>query len=77
MPTIDNETARRDARRAYLKSLKRGDFITCGLSMRSVALTAGGRKLDMTPERSAAELEAERKAKADKAWRDYCWSRYA
>jgi hypothetical protein len=33
MPVVDNQAARRDARRAYLKSLKRGDFITCGVSM--------------------------------------------
>jgi hypothetical protein len=70
MPTVDVEAQRKAARRAYLKGLKRGDMIQCALPMRAVAMRCDGRLLDMTPEPSAAQIEAERKAKADadRAW---------
>ena len=50
MPAIDNEAAHRDARRAYLKGLKRGDMITCDLSMRSVGMSCDGRRHTPTTE---------------------------
>jgi hypothetical protein len=76
MPAIDTEAGRRDARRAYLKGLRKGDMIQCALPMKAVAMRCDGRLLDMTPSPSAAEIEAERKAKADREWQDHCWRFY-
>jgi hypothetical protein len=78
MTTINTEQQqqqqqRRDARRAYLRSLKRGDMIQCALPMQSMLMKFGGRMVDVTPAREPAELEAERKAKADAEWREYWW----
>jgi hypothetical protein len=73
MPTIDSEAARREARRAYLKGLRKGDMIQCALPMRAVAMRCDGRLRDFSPEPS----EAERKAAADKEWADRVWRFYA
>ena len=66
MPTIDSEAQRRAIRRELAKSRQRGDFITCD----------GGPVLAGHSIRSAAELEADRKAKADCEWRNKCWRLY-
>ena len=72
-PVIDAEAIRRDARRAYLKSLKRGDMIKCALPMKAVAMRCDGRLLDMTPEPTAAEIGAERRRKDHDDFRDLVW----
>ena len=72
LPVVDNGAARRDARRAYLKGLKRGDLITCDLSMKAVGMSCGGTVRDMTPAPSAAQVDAERlaekKREDDRVW---------
>jgi hypothetical protein len=65
MPTLDHEAALRAQRREYLKSLRKGDMITCALPMRAVAMRVDGRLCDFSPEPSKAELEAEKRRKAD------------
>jgi hypothetical protein len=65
MPQMDVEAQRRAARRAYLKGLKRGDFVKCALPMQTMAMQVGGQMVDVTPERTAAEREAEEKARWD------------
>jgi hypothetical protein len=79
MPSIDIEAARRDARRAYLKGLKRGDIVYASAPMSRVMMKSGGRMIDVTPEPSAASsvdasntriemIEAERKAREHADW---------
>ena len=64
---LDNEAARREARRTYLKGLHKGSYIQASLGMQAVAMRCDGRLLDVTPERDAAQVEAEKKA-ADYRW---------
>ncbi len=54
-------------------------MIQCDLSMKAVGMSCGGKVCDMTPAPSAAQLEAERKrkAQADREWRDKCWRMYS
>ena len=89
MPIVANEAARRDARRAHLKSLKRGDFITCDGGVAFVAQSSSSpRELDRPESWVARSLrlavaaeharraEAERKARLDREWLSKCrrWS---
>ncbi len=75
MPTIDVEAHRKARRRQYIKGLKRGDMITCDLGMSKVVLGCGKSALPIVksfapPQRTAAEIEAERRRKAQREWED-------
>ena len=78
MPTIDSDLQRKALKRELAKSRQVGDFITCDGGPVSLAgrVDAHGGISITPPERSPAELEAERKRKADREWWDRCWKFY-
>jgi hypothetical protein len=77
MPTIDADLQRKAQRRELAKSRRKGDFITCDGGPVLAGQFVSDVCHSVAPQRSAAEIEAERKAKADREWADRCWRLYS
>jgi hypothetical protein len=77
MPSIDTASVIKAQQRERMRNLRVGDFITLDAPPAPSVMVVNGKPMIMTPPRSEAEVEAERKAQADREWRDKVWRLYS